>query len=249
LHLEEFAEGKSLWHRMDPRVKIIGLLSFAIVTAVSGDFYVLTLAACVALISLLLARLDSRQVAIRLFALNGFILFLWLFLPFTTAGEVVGRWGWLEVHREGVLLGVAITMKANSIAMATIALLGTSSIFDLVHALTHLKMPGKLVQLFFFSYRYISVIHQEYTRLRAGMRIRCFRPCMSMHSYRSVANLVGMLFVRSHDRSETIYKAMVLRGFNGTFWTIDHFHMHRSDWIAAIAIGGVVLSMIGFQVL
>ena len=247
MHLEEFAEGKSLWHRMDPRVKILGFLSFAVVTAVSIDFSILLLAVCLSLTALLLAGLDMHEVTVRLSALNGFVLFLWLFLPFTTAGEVIWRLGWLDVHREGVLLAGAITLKANSIAMATIALLGTSSIFDLVHALTHLKVPGKLVQLFFFSYRYISVIHQEYTRLRNSMRVRCFSPSMTVHGYRSIANLVGMLFVRSADRSEMIYKAMVLRGFTGTFWTIDHFHMHRSDWIAAALMGGVVLGMIGLQ--
>jgi cobalt/nickel transport system permease protein len=69
-----------------------------------------------------------------------------------------------------------------------------------------------------------------------------------MHGYRSIANLVGMLFVRSSDRSETIYKAMVLRGFVRTFWTIDHFHMHRSDWFAAAAMSALILCMIVLQI-
>lgn len=248
MHLEEFAEGQSVWHRMDPRVKILGLFAFAVVTAVSADPRVLAMAGCMALAALATAGLDVKQVSIRLAALNGFILFLWLFLPFTTPGDVMAHWGWLEVHREGVVLALTITVKANSIAMATIALLGTSSIFDLVHALTHLKVPGQLVQLFFFSYRYVSVIHQEYTRLRASMRARCFRPRMNMHGYRTFANLVGILFVRSYDRSERIYRAMLLRGFVRTFWTIDHFHMHRSDWVAAAAMGTLILWMIVLQI-
>jgi len=248
LHLEEFAFGQSIWHRMDPRVKIPGLLSFAIVTAVTSDFGVLFISATAALFSLASAQLDKRQVAIRLAAVNGFILFLWFFLPFTTPGEVIARWGGLAVHREGIILGLAITMKANSIAAATIALLGTSSIFDLVHALVHLKVPRQLVQLFFFCYRYIAVIHEEYSRLRASMKVRCFRPRMSFHGYRSLANLTGMLFVRSNDRSERIYQAMVLRGFTGMFWTLDHFHMHRSDWIAASAMAVLILAMIGLQI-
>jgi cobalt/nickel transport system permease protein len=233
---------------MDPRVKILGLLSFSLVIAVSGDFTVLIIAVAASVSALLLARLNMRQVAIRLAAVNGFVLFLWLFLPFTTPGEVVTSWGWLDVHREGVLLSLSITLKANSIAVATIALLGTSSIFDLVHALVHLKVSNQLIQLFFFCYRYISVIHNEYTRLRASMRIRCFKPRMCMHNYRSIAYLVGMLFVRSNDRSERIYQAMLLRGFTGTFWTLDHFHMHRSDWVAAGAMAVLVLFLIGLQI-
>jgi cobalt/nickel transport system permease protein len=247
LHLEDFAFGRSIWHRMDPRVKILGLLAFAVVTAVTGDMNILLLAAAAAFSTLASTHLDMRQVAIRLAAVNGFVLFLWFFLPFTTPGDVMIRLGGLAVHREGVMLGLAITLKANSIAAATIALLGTSPIFDLVHALVHLKVPNKLVQLFFFCYRYITVIHGEYSRLRAGMRARCFRPRMDSHSWRSLANLAGMLLVRSSDRSERIYQAMVLRGFSGRFWTLDHFHMHRSDWIAAAGMAILVLAMAGLQ--
>ncbi len=247
MHLEEFAFGKSIWHKMDPRVKILGLLAFSIVTAVTGDRGVLFVAVAAAMFCLVTAHLDKRQVALRLAAVNGFVLFLWFFLPFTTPGEVIIRWGGLAVHREGILLCLAITLKANSIAAATIALLGTSGIFNLVHALVHLKVPNQLVQLFFFSYRYITVIHGEYSRLRASMKVRCFRPRMGFHTCRSFANLTGMLLVRSSDRSERIYQAMLLRGFNGTFWTMDHFHMHRSDWIAAAAMTALILAMVWLQ--
>ncbi len=245
MHLEEFAEGKSLWHTMDPRVKIVGLLMFAIVTALSSNLNVLGMAAAAAAFALLMAHIDLRQVGARLAVVNGFVFFLWLFLPFTGNGEIVGSIGWLAVHKGGIFLALQVTLKANAIAGATIALLGTSTVFDLVHALVHLKVPNRLVQLFFFCYRYISVIHVEYSRLRASMRIRCFKPGSNLHTYRSYAYLMGMLFVRSFDRSERIYQAMVLRGFTGTFWTLDHFHMHTRDWLAlglmTILAGGMAV--------
>ena len=247
MHLEEFAFGQSFWHRMDPRVKIMGLVFFALATAVSNNFGALLVALSACLLALFTAHLSPRQVFIRLCAVNAFILFLWVFLPFSTPGEVMVRMGSLAVHREGVILSLAITVKANAIASATIVLLGTSGIFDLGHALVHLKVHRRMVWLFFFSYRYVTVIHAEYSRLRASMRVRCFRPRLGLHGLRSLANLVGMLFVRSCDRSERIYQAMLLRGFSGMFWTLDHFHMHRSDWIAAGAMALLILAMIGLH--
>lgn len=248
MHLEEFAFGQSLWHRMDPRVKIVGLVFFAFAAALSKDHGVLAVALCVSVLSLALARLDVRQVLARFGAVNAFVLFLWFFLPFTTPGDVIAHLGPFAVHRQGIALGLAITLKANTVAAATMVLLGTSGIFDLVHALDHLKVPRRLVWLFFFTYRYVTVIHQEYSRLRTGMAVRCFRLRPTRHGLRSLANLVGMLLVRSFDRSERIYQAMVLRGFSGTFWTLDHFHMHRSDWVAAAAMAALVLGMIGWQI-
>lgn len=247
MHLEEFANGCSVWHRMDPRVKIIGVTAFAVVTAVSSGMPALLLAFTLSIAALAAARLEIRQVAIRLSVVNGFVLFLWLFLPFTTPGQVLAQWGWLTVHRAGIILAFSITLKANAIAAATIALLGTSTVFDLVHGLVHLRMPQKLVQLFFFTYRYLSVIHREYLRLRASMRVRCFHSGTNLHTYRSVAYLMGMLFVRSFDRSERIYHAMILRGFSGTFWTLHHFRMRRSDWAALSLMALFIGVEIGLQ--
>lgn len=248
MHLEEFAEGHSIWHRMDPRVKILGVLSMAVVTAVSDKASALLFALGFAVCALVIARLDTRQVIIRMGVINGFVLFLWFFLPFTTQGEVMAQLGGLDVSREGIILALTITVKANAIAGITIALLGTSTIFDLVHGLVHLRVPQRIVQLFFFTYRYISVIHREYLSLRASMRLRCFKPRTDFHTYRSIAYLVGMLFVRSLDRSERIYQAMVLRGFSGTFWTLDHFHMRRSDWAALAMMVILVVAQIVLQV-
>lgn len=244
MHLEEFAEGHSIWHRMDPRIKILGLFSFAVVAALSNRISVQVFALLTAIVVLMSAGLNERKVASRMSVVNGFVLFLWLFLPFTTGGEPIAQLGWLVLTREGIVLSLSITMKANAIAAATIALLGTSTVFDLVHAMIHLRIPSLLVQLFFFCYRYISVIHLEYTRLRTGMKVRCFTPRSNIHTYRSLAYLMGMLFVRSYDRSERIYQAMVLRGFSGTFWTLDHFHMHRRDWIALVCMSLVILLMV-----
>ncbi len=236
MHLEEFAEGKSLWHRMDPRVKLTALLAFAIVTATSTPPVALITALALGFTTLLIARLDSKKVLFRLMVVNGFVLFIWLFLPFTTPGEEIARIFIFPIKREGIEVAGMITMKTNAIVAASIGLIGTSSVFSLVHALTHLYVPQKLVQLFFFCYRYISVIHEEFLRLSTAIKLRAFRPGTNTHTYKTYAYMLGMLFVRSFERSERIYQAMVLRGFSGTFYTLDHIHMRPSDWVALTAM-------------
>lgn len=232
---------------MDPRVKILGVSAFAIVTAISAETATQLAALALALAALVTARLDWKKVLFRLGAVNLFVAFLWFFLPFTTPGHEVASIGPFTIKAEGLLVALGVTLKANAVMAALIALLGTSSVFALVHALTHIYVPQTLVQLFFFCYRYISTIHEEYTRLRAGMRIRSFSPRGNVHTYRSAANLIGMLFVRSFERSERIYQAMLLRGFDGTFWTLTHFHMRRSDWWALTGVALCVAGLVGIE--
>ncbi|MGQ9570622.1 MAG: cobalt ECF transporter T component CbiQ [Thermodesulfovibrionales bacterium] len=229
MHLEEFAEGNSFLHRLDPRVKFITAIPYIFVIAVMKGINGPFLALMISLLMIVLSRISFKKLIGRLIVINTFILVLWIFLPFSYPGDAVFYIGSLKATREGLLYTLSITLKANAIVLATIAILGTSEIFSLAHALVHLKVPNKLVHLFFFFYRYISVLHEEYTRLKNAMMIRCFKPKTNMHTYKTYAYLIGMLIVKSYDRSRRIYNAMLCRGFTGKFPIISHFEFKKSD--------------------
>lgn len=231
MHLETFASGHSVIHRLDPRVKIISTVLFSMVIALSDAWPVLIAGLVVAFILVLKTGLHLSQIFSRVALVNVFILFLWLFLPFSYPGRPFLNLGPLTASIEGIFYALTITVKSNTIILTIIALLSTSTIFSLVHALRHLYVPEKLVNLFFFTFRYFQVIHQEYLRLRAAMKVRCFKPRTSMHTYRSVAYLIGMLLVRGFDRSERVYQAMVCRGYQGRLWILDHFTLNNRDII------------------
>ncbi|MFH1092245.1 MAG: cobalt ECF transporter T component CbiQ [Pseudomonadota bacterium] len=246
MHLEEFAHGSSWLHRLDPRIKIAAAVVFSAIAAVADYFPVLTAALAAGIFLVLLAGLDLGRVMARLAVVNLFVLFLWLFLPFSFPGRVVFQLGPLTASYEGLIAALTITLKSNAIMLAGLALLSTSPVFALVHALRHLGVPDKLVNLFFFTYRYFQVVHQEYLRLRAAMKVRGFRPRTNRHTYRSLAYLVGMLLVRSFDRSERVYQAMLCRGYQGRFWLLSHFHLHARD---LFFLGAFMLFNLGLAVL
>ena len=231
MHLEEFATGGSFAHRLDPRIKIVTTLLFSLVLALTGTWTVMGAGLAAAALLVMTCRLDLKLLLARLFLVNFFIFFLWLFLPFTHPGPQWFLLGPLPVSREGVLLALSITLKSNAIVLATIGLLTTSPVFALVHALSHLRIPDKLLNLFFFTFRYFQVLHQEYLRLRGAMKVRCFRLKTNLHTYRSLAYLLAMLIIRGFDRSERVHQAMLCRGFKGRFWLLSHFHFHRLDYV------------------
>jgi cobalt/nickel transport system permease protein len=240
MHLEEFAEGNSFFHRLDPRVKFITVIPYIFIIAVmqgtKGPFSALM----ISLLMIVFSRISFKKLIGRLIVVNTFILILWIFIPFSYPGDTVFHIGSLKATCEGFLYVLSITLKANAIVLATIAILGTSEIFSLAHALVHLKIPDKLVHLFFFFYRYISVLHEEFIRLKKAMTIRYFRPKTNMHTYRTYAYLIGMLLVRSYERSQRIYKAMLCRGFNGMFPVTNHFHLHKYDVIFGIVMFTII---------
>ena len=63
------------------------------------------------------------------------------------------------------------------------------------------------------------------------MKIRSFKPGTNLHTYRSYAYLAAMLLVRSYDRADRVYQAMICRGFHGTFYSLRTFSWRRRDGI------------------
>ncbi|MDR0880936.1 MAG: cobalt ECF transporter T component CbiQ [Candidatus Adiutrix sp.] len=229
--------------RLDPRLKILAAViwSFLLATLATSLAAALGLAGSLALAAL--ARLAPGETLRRLAAVNVFILLMWLTLPFAynSPGTVVASLGFLEVTREGLRLTILLTLKANGVALGAMAWLGAASWPQLAAAARKLGAPEKLTAMFVLMTRYFQVIRQEYARLTLAMRARGFQPGMNFHTYRSLANLVGLLLVRSVDRAERVHAAMLCRGYRGRLWLEEDFQLTRLDWVAT----GLLLAVVG----
>lgn len=232
---EQFAQGSSFIHKRDPRGKIIVATLIITAIALAKSFVAVSVALVLALILVLLSKISLVSVFKRILLLNGFTLFLWISLPLTFGGNDTVSFATLTLSRDGVLLAALITLKTNSIVLFIIALLSTSTIADLGHALDKLLFPKKLCFILLFSYRYIFVIYQEYNRLLRAAKMRCFSPKTNIHTYRTFAYLYGMTLVNSYNRSQRVRQAMLLRGFTGQLKSLQRYSFTQTD-IAFISI-------------
>jgi cobalt/nickel transport system permease protein len=230
---EQFTQLRSPVHGIDPRFRIVAAALFSVQVAVTSGMGQLTAALMMAVALIAAARLPLFPVLRRLALVNGFVLFLWLFLPFTTPGDALLRIGPLTLTMQGLSLAGMITLKSNAIVMTVLALIGTIPVAVFGHALQRLKVPGALCHLLLLTYRYLFVIEQEYLRMVRAMRIRGFVPRTDRHTYRSVAYLMGMLLVRTLERAERVHQAMLCRGFKGAFHSLAIFSVRPQDWLFA----------------
>jgi cobalt/nickel transport system permease protein len=238
---ETFADGKSFIHRLDPRVKTVVACAFSVITAVADKFPALLFATLLAVILTIMARLPVRAVARRLAVVNVFVVFLWLMLPFTYPGASVFDVGPLSVSREGIMYALFITIKSNAIILGCIALLSTTHLADLGRALSRLHIPDKIVHILLFMLRYLGLMVQEYQRLRTSMDVRCFRPRTNLYTYRSYANMVGMLLIGSYETAEAVYAAMLCRGFKGRLCALDEFEVRGADMLFSVVMAWALL--------
>jgi cobalt/nickel transport system permease protein len=183
-----------------------------------------------------------------LLAINVFLVFIWLFLPFSfsSPGAVVYSLGPFKATQEGINLSILISLKALSITLGALAITGSSEPFDLLAGARSLGAPEKLVALLLLMTRYISVIGEQYGLLRQAMKVRGFHPGTNLHTLRSYANLAGLLLVRGIDRAERVQAAMLCRGYNGRFWIRSDFKFKGLDlgvaWLF-LALGLIVAAI------
>jgi cobalt/nickel transport system permease protein len=247
--LDPYREVNSPIHRLDPRAKFIAML--ALVTAVAlvprASWLAYGLFLVLILVLLTLSRVPPLYVLKRSLAVLPFVVMITVFMPFFKEGTSVGGFdlgSWhIGITREGLELVGGVFSKAWLSILALILLTATTSMTDLMKGLEKLKMPSIMVMLMSFMYRYLFVISDESARLRLARDGRSFGGGLRLH-IRTMGHMAGALFLRSFERGERIYGAMLSRGFDGHSRSLNDLNFRASDTLftalfvlAAIFIG------------
>lgn len=228
---------------LDPRVRVVASITFAILVALSEEFLTLGLSLAVSFFLAFAAKILQRKTYYRFIEFNLFLLVLFILLPFSFPGTPVFSLKGFIWSSEGMFRALKIILKANSIMLTFAALIATLDPIHLGVALNRLGLPNKLGSIFFLTIRYLDVIRREYAQLMNAMKLRCFRPGFNRHTFTTYGYLVGMLLVKSLDRSERILDAMKCRGFRNRFYTLTTFSLTTSDITFVLAYSGVIIML------
>lgn len=242
-------ESRNIIRRLDPRGRVLAAGLFAVLVVSLSDLIALGTALLFSLLALFMVKLPARQTLKRMAAMDGFVIFVILLLPFTVPGRELFQVFGYPASLEGLVRALQIALTANAVVLALMALVGSMEAATLGRALRRLYVPEKLVHLLLFTVRYIDVLQQEYHRLRIAAKARGFRPNSSMHTYRTFGYLFGMMLVRALERSERVLAAMKCRGFTGKFPLVDDFRFTLSDRLFALAMIWVSALLIALEVI
>lgn len=221
---ERYQVGQSPLHRLDPRVKtvvtlllILGVLltpegawpAYPLLWALVGG-----LAAVGGLGAWRVARAGGVALPFALAAIT---------LLFTVPGRPIAFFLGLPISDAGLTRFLSILFKSWLSVQAALLLAMSTPFTDLLWALGSLRLPGTLVAIVSFTYRYLTTLRDEAERL---MRARAARSGSVagrraggslLWRARVAGGMVGNLFLRSYERSERVYAAMLARGYAGEF--------------------------------
>ena len=228
---EHSAETGGMLQRVDPRVKVVGLI--LLVVAVAASHRLSTIGAMFAL-ALGLAVLSGVGIG-KLAA--------WVWAPvllFTgtialpaivlTSGTPVLALAGVAVTAQG-LRGAAYLISRAETAATFSALLVLTTPWPLVlKALRVLKCPIVVVAILGMTCRYIFEILRTALDMFESRRSRTVGVLSPIESRRLAASAAGVLLSKSFQLSGDVHLAMQSRGFRGEVHVLPDFRARTADW-------------------
>ena len=212
---EQWARGSSALHRRDPRAKVVALLVF--LTALASSQRALPLLAA-ALFVLLAAALAWARVPLWRAMLRAGIV-----LPFS-AVFVLASWLAGDPAR-----GEPLVLKSYLSALAVLLVVSTTPLPVLLRGLEAVGTPRFLLQVGQFLYRYLFVISEEASRMNHAALSRSGSRRQWGLQFHAAAGALAVLFARSYARAGDIHRAMLARGFDGNFHSLEALRFGRAD--------------------
>jgi cobalt/nickel transport system permease protein len=230
-----YLPGASPLHRARPQCKIAASLLFVLAVVATPREAVWAYG----LYALLLAglaragRVPLPLLARRLVIEVPFLLFAVL-LPVVGQGERVEVLG-LPLAREGLWAAWNILVKGTLGVTASLIVAATTPVPELLRGLERLRLPRAFTTVAGFMVRYADVIADDLRRMRVARLSRGYDPRWIWQA-RAVAATAGALFIRSYERGERVYLAMVSRGYAGAMPVLEDLAATRRQWLAALAV-------------
>jgi cobalt/nickel transport system permease protein len=219
-------------HSLAPETKIVGALAFVMVCVLTpiGNWRAHLAYGCIAAGFVLAARLPPAVVARRATIEIPFVAFAFL-MPFVGSGEDFDI-AWFTVHREGLLAGASIVVKGTFGVVTAIVLAASTPARQVLRGFQRLRAPSLMVQIASFMLRYVNVANDEMERMRIARASRGFE-ARGPRDWRILGSAAGSMFIRSYERGERVYLAMVSRGYDGTLPDTTGHSTPRRHWARA----------------
>lgn len=251
LGLDEYALLDSPLHRWEPRYKLIGLMALIFAFSFVEDLRLLPAVPVVALTLYAISRLPFSFLLTRLRVPGFFLLLVAVLLPFFSGSTVLLRMGPLALRQEGCLDLLLVVVKFVSVLVTGLILFGTAPFLTTIKAMRALGLPAVLSDMTLLSYRYIYEIGGDLRTMETAMGLRGFRARRPRpRTLGILASLAGSILVRSYERSERVYTAMVLRGYGHAERPRDDgFRARPRDRLALIGALGLAAAFFAAELL
>jgi cobalt/nickel transport system permease protein len=248
----ELASRDGLFQKIDARVKVLFLLFFIIIVSLKRDPIPEILIGIFVFVLILLSRLDAWLIYRRVIFLSfvfGFLIAAPAVLNVFIKGEVIvplvrfsgphDFWIYhipdeIGITKEGLYRVITFTLRVMNSLSLSFLVFYTTPFPELIKALRVIKAPDSFLMIITLTYKYIFIFARTVHDMHLAKKGRLIGPERDTEARRWVAGRIALMFRKSQQRCEEIYKAMIGRGFSGTIRVYGSRSLRTRDWISGL---------------
>lgn len=255
--LGQFIPGNSIMHKLDPRAKIVLLLTFIVLIFCTFNFFALGFVTLAVLAVILMSGVPVKMYLKSLKVILVIVFITSVLNMFYGTGEPIWEFGFLKITLSGIYRAVFVTVRIVCLILVSSCLTFTTSPTDLTDAIERLMKPltvfhikvHEIAMMMTIALRFVPTLLEETDKIMSAQKARG-ADMDSGNIIQKVKALIPVLiplFASAFRRAYELAMAMECRCYQGGEGKtrMKSLHMGKLD-IAGIAItvlviGGVVL--------
>lgn len=223
--LGQYFPTESRIHRLDPRVKIIMTLVFIVALFLVKDFIGFAISALALAIVIAVSKVPFGFLVRGLKPILIIIIFTFTVNMFMIGGEVLWKWGFLHITREGLSTAVFMAIRLILLIMGSSLLTLTTKPINLTDGIESLLKPLKvfkvpaheLAMMMTIALRFIPTLLEETDKIMKAQMARGadFESGNILNRAKSLIPLLVPLFISAFRIAQDLALAMEARCYRG----------------------------------
>jgi energy-coupling factor transport system permease protein len=242
-------------HRLNPVVKVFGMLCFFVAAFVSQRPVVMLPLTAIITGLILLVGAQRNVWRLRLMFVLVFAMTFIIWTLFFGAGTPLLAWGPVRISSAGLQFALGMALKLDTFLAVGVVFLSATKIEEFAYALTRAGVPYKLGFTMTLAFRLVPVFLDAAVTVIQAQRCRGFDfdrggPLQRVRRYVPV---IVPVFMGALRRADGMAMALEARGFQSNVrrTTFEQFHFRGNDaaalaFVAALATLYVALWYLGF---
>ncbi|MEH7452061.1 cobalt ECF transporter T component CbiQ [Gottfriedia acidiceleris] len=241
----------SLIHRLDARSKLLTMFIFICIVFLANNFITYGILFLFSIVTVLLSRVPLNYYLKGLRAIWLLAVFTFLLHVFTNKeGPLIYHFGWVEIHKEGIIQGIYISLRFFLLVSITTLLTLTTNPIEITDGLESLFNPFKrfglpvheMALMMSISLRFIPTLMEETEKIMKAQSSRGvdFSSGPIKDRLKALVSLLVPLFIHSFKRAEDLAVAMEARGYQGgdgrTKFRIMKWHLRDTACFVVLLI-------------
>lgn len=190
-------------HRLSPDIKIIFVISLIIILTVLPGEYISYSALPLLVILVVLLILSKVPVAN---VIKRTLVILPLVIPVILLNSIFMESG----LRHSLILSVRSFLSIFSLVL----LVSVTRFTDMMKTLSRWHFPRIVIMILSFMYRYFFLLTGEMEKMIRAVKLRS-GGTGGAGMFRIYSQILAILFIKSYERAERVYHAMLMRGYDG----------------------------------